>query len=229
MSRCSLRCRPLRPRTFRPAPGSGWPSVPTRCSSREKRRPRPGLDLATPVLTTERRLGAGPILRAGSRASYRSVVDEPGEAHLVRADLVGEPPDGEVKARGPAMACIGHITDLHVTDVQSPARFEFVNREWEDPRFRELLTMQRPHETLNVRAVEALLRALGRIERAPMTGNPIELVAMTGDSIDNTQLNELTNFLALMDGGIVHPDSGAPGYDGVQAIGWPSEIFCTPS
>lgn len=180
------------------------------------------------MLTTERRLGAGPILRAGSRASYRPVVDQPGEPHLVRADLVARPSAGDVVARGPAIACIGHITDLHVTDVQSPARFEFVNREWDDPRFRELLTMQRPHEALNVRAVEALLRSLEQIERAPLTGNRIELVAMTGDSIDNTQLNELTNFLALMDGGVVRPDSGSPGYDGVQASGWPSEIFWKP-
>jgi len=180
------------------------------------------------VLTTERRLGAGQILRAGSRAPYRSVVAEPGEPHLVRADLVSQSPPGEVVPRGPAIACIGHITDLHVTDVQSPARFEFVNREWEDPRFRELLTMQRPHEALNVRAVEALLRTLRRIDRAPVTGSAIELVAMTGDSVDNTQLNELTNFLALMDGGAVRPDSGSPGYDGVQATGWPSDIFWKP-
>ncbi len=176
----------------------------------------------------ERRLGAGPILRAGSRASYRSVVAELGEAHQVRTELISEPFEGDVVAQGAAIACIGHITDLHVTDVQSPARFEFVNREWGDPRFRELLTMQRPHEALTVRAVEALLRALDRIKRAPLTGNRIELVAMTGDSIDNTQLNELTNFLALMDGGTVHPDSGAPAYDGVQASGWPSEIFWKP-
>ena len=156
------------------------------------------------------------------------MVEEPGEPHVVRAELVAGPPAGGVMARGGAIACIGHITDLHVTDAQSPARFEYVNREWEDPRFRELLTMQRPHETLNTRAIEALLRALGRIERAPFTGSGVDLVAMTGDSIDNTQLNELTNFLALMDGGLVRPDSGSPGYEGVQAPGWPSDIFWKP-
>ena len=180
------------------------------------------------MLTTERRLGAGPVLRAGVRAPYRSVIAQPGEPHLVRAELVPESSPRDVVPRGPAILCLGHITDLHVTDVQSPARFEFVNREWEDPRFRELLTMQRPHEALNTRAVEALLRTLRRIDRAPVTGNPIELAAMTGDSVDNTQLNELTNFLALMDGGTVRPDSGSPGYDGVQAAGWPSDIFWKP-
>jgi metallophosphoesterase (TIGR03767 family) len=180
------------------------------------------------VLTTERRLGAGPIVRAGSRAPYRSVAEQPGEPHVVRTELVPNAPSGEVVPRGPAIACIGHITDLHVTDVQSPARFEFVNREWEDSRFHELLTMQRPQEALNVCAIEALLRTIGGIERAPVTGSAVELVAMTGDSVDNTQLNELKNFLALMDGGMVRPDSGLPGYEGVQATAWPSEIFWKP-
>jgi len=123
---------------------------------------------------------------------------------------------------------IGHITDLHVTDVESPARFEFVNSEWEDARFRELLTMQRPQEALNVHAIDAMVRTMNAIEASPLTGSPIALVAMTGDSIDNTQRNELDNFLALFDGGTVQPDSGAPGYEGVQAAGWPGEICWKP-
>jgi metallophosphoesterase (TIGR03767 family) len=180
------------------------------------------------ALTTQRRLGAGPVARAGSRAVYRMLADHEGESHVVRTELVAKARPGHVVSRGPAIACLGHITDLHVTDVQSPARFEFVNREREDPRFRELLTMQRPQEALNVRAIEALLRTLNDIERAPVTDSPLELVAMTGDSIDNTQLNELTNFLALMDGGMVRPDSGSPGYRGVQALDWPAEIFWKP-
>jgi metallophosphoesterase (TIGR03767 family) len=181
------------------------------------------------VLTTERRLGAGPVVRAGSRAGYRAVAEQPGEPHLVRTDLVPEAKPGDATPRGSAIACVGHLTDLHVNDVQSPARFEFVNREWGDPRFRELLTMQRPQEALNVHAIRAMLRTLSRIERAPVTGSPLQMVAMTGDSIDNTQLNELTNFLALMDGGLVRPDSGAPGYQGVQMAGWPGEIYWKPA
>jgi metallophosphoesterase (TIGR03767 family) len=51
---------------------------------------------------------------------------------------------------------------------------------------------------------------------------------MTGDAIDNTQRNELSNFLALLDGGMVEPDSGAPGYEGVQAVDWPDDICWKP-
>jgi len=121
-----------------------------------------------------------------------------------------------------------HVTDLHVTDAQSPARFEFVNRYWQDPRFRELLTMQRPQEMLNTHAIAAMVRAINNVDAAPITGAAPQVVAMTGDSIDNTQRNELTNFLALFDGGMVHPDSGAPGYVGVQRADWPGEIYWKP-
>ena len=179
------------------------------------------------MLTTERRLGPGPAVQAGSRGVYRLVEELEGEPHAVRTELVGDAPAGSI-AEGHPIIAIGHITDLHVTDVQSPARFEFVNREWDDPRFSELLTMQRPHEALNFHAIESMIRTLNAIESAPVTGSPLAFVSMTGDAIDNTQRNELSNFFALMDGGMVRPDSGAPGYEGVQAAGWPDDICWKP-
>jgi metallophosphoesterase (TIGR03767 family) len=178
-------------------------------------------------LTTRRTLGAGAVLGSGSRGAYRSVAEMDGERHVVRRELVGDSAPDQVEPKGSIMA-IAHITDLHVTDVQSPARFEFVNSEWEDARFRELLTMQRPQEALNVHAIDAMVRTLNAIEAGPLTGGLITLVAMTGDSIDNTQRNELDNFLALFDGGTVQPNSGGPGYEGVQAAGWPGEICWKP-
>lgn len=180
------------------------------------------------MLTTERRLGAGPPARTGSRAPYRPVVAVAGEPHVVRRDLVGDDAPAEPAPSGPAIACFVHITDLHVTDTESPARFEFVNREWEDSRFRELLTMQRPQETLNPRAIAAMVRAVNELDGGPLTGEAVGLVALTGDAIDNTQRNELDAFLALMNGGIVRPGSGAPDYEGVQRSSWPGEIYWKP-
>lgn len=114
-----------------------------------------------------------------------------------------------------------HLTDLHVTDAQSPARFEFVNQFVGDPRFRELLTMQRPQETLSCHAAAAMVRTINATDG-------VHLVAVTGDGIDNTQRNELSNFLSLLDGGEVRPDSGSSGYDGVQCVDWPLDIFWKP-
>jgi metallophosphoesterase (TIGR03767 family) len=179
------------------------------------------------ALTTQRRLGAGSVIGHGARAGYREVAELEGEPHVVRRDLAGDTTREAVVSQR-AIIAIGHITDLHVADVQSPARFEFINREWLDPRFRDLLTMQRPHEALTMHAIDAMVRTLNAIESAPVTGAPLELVAMTGDAIDNTQRNELANFLALLDGGTVEPDSGAPGYEGVQATDWPDDLSWKP-
>ena len=170
---------------------------------------------------------AGRVLRAGSRAPYRAVEAAEGETHQVRHDLVGSSVGRRVDV-GEVLACIAHLTDLHVTDVQSPARFEFINREYADPRFRELLPMHRPQEALNAHAIAAMVRALNAIKSAPITGNPIELAIMSGDAVDNTQWNELSAFAALLDGGQARVDSGGERYEGVQSPGWPDDFFWKP-
>jgi metallophosphoesterase (TIGR03767 family) len=167
------------------------------------------------ILTTERRLGAGPVLREGTQAAYRGVAELEGEPHVAVS----------VKRQ---IACFVHITDVHVTDTESPARFEYVNRYWQDPRFRELLTMQRPQETLNTHAIAAMVRTINGVAAGPLTGLEPQLVVFTGDAVDNTQRNELTNFLALFNGGTVRPDTGAAGYDGVQRSDWPADIYWKP-
>ncbi|HKW58551.1 MAG TPA: metallophosphoesterase [Candidatus Dormibacteraeota bacterium] len=175
------------------------------------------------TFTSERTLVAGPVLRK----RYRGVVDGPGEPHLVRSELGGSP-DEDLSPRGDPVAVIAHLTDLHVIDAQSPARFEFVNRFVRDPRFRELITMQRPHEMLSTHAIAAMVRTINEVEAGPLTGAPPRIAVMTGDGVDNAQRNELTNVLALLEGGTVRPDSGAPGYDGVQRPDWPGDIHWKP-
>jgi len=123
---------------------------------------------------------------------------------------------------------MGRSRSAHTPDTEAPARFEFVNREAQDARFRELLPMHRPQETLNPHAIAAMVRAINNVEAGPLTGSRIQLAATTGDAIDNTQRNELTNFLALLNGGVVRPDSGAPGYEGVQLPQWPGDIYWKP-
>ena len=179
------------------------------------------------MLTLHRRLAAGPVLRSGSVAPYRGLVEADGEPHALRTELTGTLA-GEVRARRGALLALAHLTDLHVTDVESPARFEFLNRFAGDPRFRELLSMQRPQEALNAHAIAAMVRAVNEIDAAPVTGSALNLLVMTGDAIDNAQSNELATFLSLFDGGLVSPGSGGPELEGVQAPGWPEEIFWKP-
>jgi metallophosphoesterase (TIGR03767 family) len=119
------------------------------------------------------------------------------------------------------------MTDLQLADVQSPTRFEFLNRLFADPRYAEIVPVQRAQEALTPRAVDATVATLGAA-RGPATGLPLDLLVTTGDAIDNAQWNELTMFLALLAGGRVTPDSGGPGYQGVQSLDWPDDFFWKP-
>jgi metallophosphoesterase (TIGR03767 family) len=181
-----------------------------------------------PALTLTRRIGAGQIVRRGTAAPYRSLSVIEGEPHLIRGDVAGAGPFDRASIVRRPIACFAHLTDLQLADVQSPARFEFFNREFLDPRFAALVPVQRPQEALTPHAVHAMVRAINGIDAGPVTGAPLELVVTTGDGIDNAQWNELRAMFALLDGGSVRLDSGAPGYQGVQSIRWPDDIFWRP-
>ena len=181
-----------------------------------------------PPLTLHRRIGGGAVLRRGRVSAYRLLRAVDGEPHAVRTELGGPagglpPPPG---AR--PLLTLAHVTDLQLADVQSPARFEFFNREAGDPRFDPLLPVQRPQEALAPHAVDAMVATLNRVAGGPVGGAPLQLVVTTGDAIDNAQWNELRMFLALLDGGAVRPGSGAAGYHGVQSPAWPDDIFWRP-
>jgi metallophosphoesterase (TIGR03767 family) len=193
--------------------------------------------LIVPPLTTDRRLGAGPVLRRGEAAPYRGVTIIDGEPHQVRDDLATTgltPPSGSASRRGPAcrsgsgrpLLSLVHLTDLQLADVQSPTRFEFLNRYFADPRYAEIIPVQRPQEALTAHAIDATLRTVNAVT-GPATGLPPALAVTTGDAIDNAHWNELQAFLALFDGGIVtfSPDGG---YAGVQSLDWPDDIFWKP-
>ncbi len=178
-----------------------------------------------PPLTTARRLGPGAVQRVGSVASYRTVGIIEGEPHRVRADF-GTADDVRPGARRPLL-CLVHLTDLQLADVQSPTRFEFLNARFADPRYAEIVPVQRPQEALNAHAIDAMLRTVNAAV-GPLTGASLELAVTTGDSIDNAQWNEVQAFLALFEGGRVTMNSGAPGYQGVQSLDWPDDIFWKP-
>jgi metallophosphoesterase (TIGR03767 family) len=185
--------------------------------------------LAVPQLTTQRRLGAGPVLRKGSAASYHALAFTEGEPHLVRDDFGVS--DGGAEAAPPGggqpLLCLVHLTDLQLADIQSPTRFEFLNRRYADPRYAAIIPVQRAQEALAVHAVEATVRTVNSLS-GPATGLAPQLAVTTGDAIDNAQWNELLNFLSLLDGGRVTPDSGGPRYEGVQALDWPDDFFWKP-
>jgi metallophosphoesterase (TIGR03767 family) len=177
-----------------------------------------------PLLTTARRLGPGAVLRTGTISPYRAVEIIDGERHVIRADLGAH---DQPASQGRPLLCLAHLTDLQLADVQSPTRFEFLNRQFADPRYAEIIPVQRPQEALNAHAIDAMLRTVNAAV-GPVTALSPQFAVTTGDSIDNAQWNEVQAFLALFDGGRVVMNSGGPEYEGVQSLDWPDDIFWKP-
>ena len=174
-------------------------------------------DLAASQFTTlDSTLGKGPAGAGG----YTPVIRQAGEPHIVRTDL-GTAANAGRASRRTAVLSFAHLTDVHIVDAQSPARVEYVDRFEDkysdsDPVIGLLTSAYRPHEMLTTQVADAMVQAINRIGKGPVTGKKLAFAIQTGDNADNCQLNEVRWNIDVLDGKVLTPDSGSLSkYEGV--------------
>ncbi|MDQ3608691.1 MAG: M20/M25/M40 family metallo-hydrolase, partial [Actinomycetota bacterium] len=133
----------------------------------------------------------------------------PGEPLLDRTELATAAPVTDEIAR------IGILNDPQIRDEESPARVGFLDR-----LGAPFTTTFRPQEALSTQVFAAGVDAIAAQEP--------EAVLLPGDIADNAQRNELEWATAVLNGERVDPDSGDPGYDGVQRADNPDPFYYRP-
>lgn len=152
--------------------------------------------------------------------AYRTLVTAPGEGFITRSDLMQKSPEAGRAQRRRSLAYLGHTSDIHIQDTQSPARLEPVNA------FSPTLMPGtcRPQQSMSLFVQAQMVQAFSDAAISPVTGAPMAAVLNTGDSADQISNLETRWYIRVMDGVPVQADSGAEGvYEGVEV--WPEATY----
>ena len=121
----------------------------------------------------------------------------PGEAVIERMPDGSSPPAAGTNAK--RLARFIHVSDIHVTDDESPARMALFDG---GPPFDGAA---RPHAAHMGRVLNAAVRTVNALN----TSDPIDFVLLGGDSTDSALKNELTWMVQILSGAdVVTCDSG---------------------
>ncbi|MBT9606168.1 TIGR03767 family metallophosphoesterase [Microbacterium sp.] len=179
------------------------------------------LDVLAPQLARAATPAAGipttllQTIRQGSilTGKYRTLTTGPGEPYVPRIDVLRRSPSAARTAARRSLLYLGHLSDLHVIEAQSPGRIEPMivqdHSAWG--------SAFHPQDPLSPHATAAMVQAFSDARYSPLTGAPMSAAIVTGDSADMHSHLELRWYIDLMDGLSVDPATGGPTWQGVQA------------
>jgi metallophosphoesterase (TIGR03767 family) len=146
--------------------------------------------------------------------SYRVLTAGPGEPYIPRLDVLRRSPNAARSSSRRSLLYLGHLSDLHVIDAQSPGRIEPMIEQdhaaWG--------SAFHPQDPLTVHVTAAMVKSFADLRFSPLTGAPMDVAIVTGDSADMHSHLELRWYIDILDGIGVRPTSGSGStFEGVQA------------
>jgi len=151
---------------------------------------------------------------------YRRLIAGPGESYLPRVDLLQRSPNpARVTARR-SLLYLGHLSDMHVIDAQSPGRIEPMivqdHSAWG--------SAFHPQDPLSLHVTSSTVRSFSDLRYSPLTGAAMGAAIVTGDSADMHSHKELRWYIDMLDGVTVDPASDiGKRFNGVQ--GWSEAVW----
>ena len=152
--------------------------------------------------------------------SYRTLVAGPGERYVPRLDVLRKSPSAGRTTVRRSLLYLGHLSDMHVIDAQSPARTEPMI----DLNHSAWGSAFHPQDPLTVHVTAAMVKSFADLRVSPLTGAPMGAAIVTGDSADMHSSLELRWYIDVLDGVSVLPSSGhSDTFNGVQA--WSDAVW----
>ncbi len=174
-----------------------------------------GRALAAPVKPSDAPTTLQQTIGMGSKVNnkFRHLVVGPGEAYVARPDITGKAPDAARAKNRRSLAYLGHFSDIHIIDAQTPGRLEPLIAVTET-----FIDASRPQDTMTTNVLAQMVATMRKSAFSPLTGAPMAAAVNTGDSADSRAGTELQWYLTCLDGGKLTPNTGkADVYEGVQA------------
>lgn len=151
---------------------------------------------------------------------YRRLVSGPGEPYLARLDVLRAAPATARATARRSLLYLGHLSDLHVIDAQSPGRIEPMIEQ----NHAAWGSAFHPQDPLSPHVTAAMVKGFSDLRYSPLTGAPMTAAIVTGDSADMHSHKELRWYIDLLDGLSVDITRGlGDTFEGVQS--WPEAVW----